>query len=331
MRVVPLILVLVVLAVTPALVGEFYTFVLTKALIFGLFALSVDLIFGYCGVLSLGQAAYFGLGAYTYTIVTKNAALWGISYIGIVAAIAVPMVLGAGIVLIGLRTWTRRDSRTAWKFEVYFAVITLAIALILETIAIVWTPVTGGLHGIINVPLITLDFPFVPGWEIDGTFEFYGFVAAICVGVYFLARRLVRSANGPVLIAIRDNAERTEFLGYNINGYRAAIFLLAAAIAGFAGALFASLDGLVAHDLFGFLLSFQVLMWVAIGGRGTLIGAFIGAIAITTADTLLSDLVRNFYLLFIGALFIAVVIFFPRGVMGFVDSARERWFTGKKA
>jgi urea transport system permease protein len=330
MRLLTAITFVVALAAMPLLIDEFLIFVLTKALIFGLFAMSVDLLFGYCGVLSLGQAAYFGLGAYTYTLVTKNLPIWGVSYVGITAAVVVSVILGILIVLIGLRTWSRRDPRTTWKLEIYFAIITLAIALIFETIVIIWTPVTGGLHGIVEVPFVNLELPLLPKWELSGAIEYYGFVAVVCVIVYYFCHRLVASPTGAVMIAVRDNPERTEFLGYNVNRYRAGIFLLAAAIAGLAGALFAPLNGLVTHDLYGFLLSFQVLMWVAIGGRGTLIGGFIGAIAITMAETLLTDLVRNLYLLFIGGLFIAVVIFFPRGVMGFVEDVRVRWTAGAR-
>ncbi len=301
-----------VLALLGLRFNDYYLELVARALLLGLFALSVDLAWGYTGILSIGQAVFFGLGAYTYTILAQRFPYPGITYAALAAAVLLPALLAVGIAFVGFHTGTH---------QIYFALITLALGLIFESVAVVWRGLTGGFDGLINIP-----FPHIvlaPGWGIliDRPLWYFYFVLLVCAGLYVLSHRLVTSPVGSVLEAIRENEERAVFLGYDTRRYKRIIFLLAAGLGGFAGALYAPLAGITSPDLFGFILSAQVVMWVAIGGRASLIGGFLGAMTLYIGEALLRDILLNFYLMIVGLAFIFVVIFFPAGFMGLVDRA----------
>lgn len=295
--------------------NEYYLELVARALLLGLFALSVDLAWGYTGILSIGQAVFFGLGAYTYTILSQRFPFPGVTYGALTASALLPALLAAGIAFVGFHTGTH---------QIYFALITLALGLIFESVAVVWRGLTGGFDGLINVP-----FPYfvlAPGWGIlvDRPQLYFYFVLIVCAVVYVLSHRLVTSPVGSVLEAIRENEERAVFLGYDTRRYKRIIFLLAAGLGGFSGALYAPIAGITSPDLFGFILSAQVVMWVAIGGRASLIGGFLGALTLYIGEALLRDVLLNFYLMIVGLAFIFVVIFFPAGFMGLVDRLAAR-------
>ncbi len=313
---------LAVLALLGLRLNEYYLELVARALLLGVFALSVDLAWGFTGILSIGQAVFFGLGAYTYTILSLRFPSPGITYAALAAAIVVPVLLATGLAFVGFHTGTH---------QIYFALITLALGLIFEAVAVVWRGLTGGFDGLINIPF--LHFPVAPGWGIivDRPQPYYYFVLAVCAVLYVLSHRLVTSPLGSVLEAIRENEERAVFLGYDTRRYKHFVFLLAAGLAGLAGALFAPIAGITSPDLFGFILSAQVVMWVAIGGRASLIGGFLGASTLYIGEALLRDVLLNFYLMIVGLVFIFVVIFFPAGFMGLVDRVARRLAAGRPA
>jgi len=306
---------LAILALLGFGLNDYYLEVVARALILGLFALSVDLAWGFTGILSIGQAVFFGLGAYTYTIISLRFPIPGITYGALAAAAVLPMVLAAAIAFVGFHTGTH---------QIYFALITLALGLIFESVAVVWRDLTGGFDGLINIPFPR--FAVAAGWSltIDRPVTYYFFVLALCAAFYVASHRLVTSPVGSVLEAIRENEERAVFLGYDTRRYKRFIFLLAAGLAGFAGAFYAPIAGITSPDLFGFILSAQVVMWVAIGGRASLIGGFLGALALYIGEALLRGVLLNFYLMIVGLVFIFVVIFFPAGFMGLVDRLAGR-------
>ena len=289
--------------------NDYYLELVARALLLGLFALSVDLAWGFTGILSIGQAVFFGLGAYTYTILSLRFPVPGITYGALAAAAVLPMVLAAAIAFVGFHTGTH---------QIYFALITLALGLIFESVAVVWRGLTGGFDGLINIPFP--HFVLAPGWGIliDRPWLYFYFVLLVCAALYVASHRLVTSPLGSVLEAIRENEERAVFLGYDTRRYKRFVFLLAAGLGGLAGALYAPVAGITSPDLFGFILSAQVVMWVAIGGRASLIGGFLGALALYIGEALLRDVLLNFYLMIVGLVFIFVVIFFPAGFMGLV-------------
>ena len=295
--------ILALLIIYPNLVDDFYIDLIAKALVLGIFGLSLDIAWGISGILSLGQGAFFGLGAYTYTLFVKNLQLPGSSLLSLALAIVLPAILAGFIAYPAFRRGAH---------EVYFAIITMAVSLVFAQIAVVWYRFTGGSDGIPNVP----SFNF--GIRLDEPLKFYYFVLLICVGCYLATRRIVRSPFGRVLEAIKENEERVEFLGYNVTGYKVTIFLISGAFAGLGGSLYASLNGIVFPDLFGLLLSAQVIIWVTIGGRGTLLGAFLGALLVNPIESIVGSVSFRFYLLVMGGLFIFIVISFPQGIMGFL-------------
>jgi len=306
---------LAVLALLGLRFNDYYLELVARALLLGLFALSVDLTWGYTGILSIGQAVFFGLGAYTYTILAQRFPFSGITYLALAAAFLLPALLAVGIAFVGFHTGTH---------QIYFALITLALGLIFESVAVVWRGLTGGFDGLINVPFPY--FALAPGWGllVDQPRRSFYFVLIVCAVCYVVSHRLVTSPVGSVLEAIRENEERAVFLGYDTRRYKRIVFLLAAGLGGFAGALYAPIAGITSPDLFGFILSAQVVMWVAIGGRASLIGGFLGAMTLYIGEALLREKLLNFYLMIVGLAFIFVVIFFPAGFMGLVGRLARR-------
>lgn len=302
-------LVVAALVFYPLMVDDFYIEIFSKALIFGIYALSVDILWGYTGIFTLGHAAFFGLGAYTYTITTQNLNFQGTTYLAIVLAVVLPVILA---MILGFACFY------SGTHEVYFVIVTLAIATIFEKTAQVWDSVTGGFNGLINIPYMKVDLPLKTLFVFDRTIKIYYLVAASSILVYLFGRRLVDSPAGRVMQAVRENPTRTEFLGYEVTRYRLYALMLSAAIAGFSGALFAPLNGIVSTDLFGFVLSASAVMWVAIGGIGTLVGAFLGAVFMNISESLLGGLFVKIYLLMMGSIFVLVVIFFPKGMAEFI-------------
>lgn len=293
----------------PFFTSIYYIDMVSKALIMGLFAISMDLIWGYTGILNMGHAALLGLGSYTFVLVLKHVHGFNPSYLGVAMAIVLPMALAF---IIGLVTFVSRTT------EVYFAIITLAIGLLLEKITMVWYSFTGGYNGIMNFPPLHVTIPGGLTLSLNSRLKYYYFVLSVCAILFMFCRKLVRSPFGKVLIAIRDNEQRTALIGYNTNKYKIIIYVISAGIAGLSGAMLAPVNGIVFPGLFGLMLSAQVLICVAVGGRGTLVGAFGGAVFITMLETLLSDVSVMAYLIVLGIIFILIVLFLPQGLAGVV-------------
>jgi urea ABC transporter permease protein UrtC len=283
---------------------------MSKALIMGIFALSLDLIWGYTGILNLGHAAFFGLGAYSFVLMAKGISTFDPTYVSLLLSIIIPMALA---LIIGFVTFI---SGTA---EIYFALITLSVSLLLEKIALVWYGFTGGSNGIINIPLFKFNIPRVGTLALDEPMKYYYFVIAVVLILLFISKRIVNSPFGNVLIAIRENEQRTAVIGYNTTKYKLAIYCISAGIAGLSGAMFGQLNGIVDPSLFGMLVSAQVLIWVAVGGRGTLFGALLGATGVNLLESSLSDVSIMAYLIVLGLVFLLVVLLLPQGFAGFIQ------------
>lgn len=297
----------VLLAGVPLVANGYQLDLLSTALIYGLFAMSLDLIWGYTGILNLGHGVFFGLGAYASAMVMKGFDLFNPTLPAFLAAIALPMALAF---LLGCAAFF------SGTVEVYFAIITLAVSLMFEKVVIVSYDFTGGSNGIINIPYYSLGPSLEEGLILDQPALFFYFVLGVVLLCFLLARKIVTSPFGRVLEAIRENSVRTGVLGYNVVKYKLIIFVISGGIAGLAGALFAPVSGIVYPALFGIILSASVLIWVAVGGRGTLVGAFIGALVIKLGEAYLSDVLVTAYLIIIGALFVVVVVLLPSGLAG---------------
>lgn len=280
----------------------------TLLAIWSLFALSLGLMWGYAGILSFGHAAYFGLGAYTYAITAMNT---GESTGALLLAILLPAFVAA---VIGAMMFYGRIS------DVYMGVITLVFALILAKFMgatagdayHIGNARLGGFNGIPAFPI--LNVPGDTSIQIFGTALYY--VVVVCLlGCYLLARWVLSSAFGRVLLGIRENEARVELLGYNAPAYKTAIFSLTAAMAGLAGCLFANWAEIVTPTLFGLGQSVEVIIWVVAGGLGTLIGPVLGAVLLGTLKLLLGQQTLIDNSLVLGAILILVVLLLPRGLV----------------
>jgi len=277
-----------------------------RILVWGLFGLGFDLLFGFTGLLSFGQSAFFGTGgmvaAYLLTRMGFPDVI-GALLIGMVAAAIVGYFIG----LIALR-----------RTGIYFAMITVAIAEVFYFVE--FNPLadwTGGENGLPGVPmphivLGPIDLNFNGGWSL---YQFFG----ICyfIGIV-IALRIVRSPFGAILRAIRDNPERAAAVGHNIHGYKLTAFIIAAAYAGFAGGLLGVLQSFMPPDAFTFATSGQLVMQTAIGGTGTLVGPLLGA----ATWLFLQDFLQSAtplgaaWKLVLGVIFVLLIIFLRRGIAG---------------
>jgi branched-chain amino acid transport system permease protein len=306
----------------------------TVYLILAILALSLAVVWGYGGILCFGQSAFFGLGAYAYAIAMFNI---GESTIPFVLAIALPAAYAA---LLGYFMFYGRIS------DVYLGVITLTVTLILFNAVNstagpeyrIGEARLGGFNGIPSIP--PLNWPGVPDSALDLNDLFYVSIVLL-LAVYFGLRWLLVSRFGRVMVAIRENEQRTGFLGYDARLYKLGTFALGGALAGLAGCLFANWGAFVSPTIFGLGQSAQIIIWVIVGGRGTLIGPVVGCIAIqwltaylgsaqlskasltqivgpTVANVLSSTLgIADFSNtnLVLGAVLLAFVLLVPRGVM----------------
>jgi urea ABC transporter permease protein UrtC len=294
----------------PVFVKEYVAFLAAQYYLYALLGLSLGLIWGYAGILSFGQAAFFGLGAYVMT--------WSFEYVFVpgvnpayVALVLVPIVTGGLAALLGLFLFYS-DVK-----DVYFVIITLALSVILEQLGVSVTSIFGGFNGI-YLPRMSLSVPGVFSYQLSNDRLFYYLPLLALGGGYMVCRRLVDSDFGETLVAIRENEERTKSLGYNTARYKTQVFAVSGALAGIAGALFATLAQFVSPPLTGFVLSTEVVIWVAVGGRELLLGAIVGSIVVNAASTVLSSAIATQYILVLGLIFIAVVVTFRKGIMGYV-------------
>ena len=292
-------LTVVVLAVLPWVLARHQLSLLTDLLIFGLFALSLDLIMGCTGMVSFGHAAYFGLGAYGSALVLIHFGQ------------PIPVALLAGAALAGLVA-----APVGWfstrATGIYFAMLTLAFAQLLYTVAYKWRDLTGGSDGIAGVPKTAL---YWGGPSLASPRAFYLVVAVALVVSFLLCRALARSPFGRALQAIRENERRFIALGRDPRPFKLLVFIIAAVFAGLAGALFAPFRGFASPEVMFWVLSGQGLMMVITGGIGTLVGPIVGAMVFILVQEVLSTYTEH-WMIFTGLIFVLIVIFLPGGLVG---------------
>lgn len=291
---------LVGLIVFPSFGSSFYTEMVAKILILGIFAMSLDLLVGYTGLVSLGHAAYFGIAAYTVALLTPKydpANFWIALPAAVLAAAAAAFVIG----LFVLRTK-----------GIYFIMVTLAFA---QMVYFIFhdTALGGGSDGIyVNFkPDAT-----IAGWQpfnLDEPMQLYYFVVAALVAVFVFLTLVLRSPFGKVLVGIRSNEHRMQSLGYATFRYKLAAFTLAGGLAGVAGFLYAVLFGFVTPEYLSWHQSGNVLMMVILGGMGNLAGAVIGAFAFIGLQEMFADWTKHWQLL-MGGVIVAAVLFMPGGL-----------------
>jgi branched-chain amino acid transport system permease protein len=291
---------IVFFAVFPFLVP--YHALATQVLIFGLFALGFNLLFGYTGLLSFGHAAYYGLGAYGTGLALaklKLTSLWLALALGLATA-----VIGGAI--IGFFCLRRRG--------IYFAMLTLAFAQMLYFIAFHAADLTGGDDGLRGIPLHPLGLPGV-SLSLRDPLAFYFFAYVLVVLAVAGLKRILDSPFGAVLQAIRENSDRATACGYDINRIKLLSFVFSALFAGLAGGLDALRLTVVPVEALFYTTSAQVVIMTLLGGAGTFFGPFVGAATFLVLADRLSIFIE-FWPLVIGVIFMGFVLFLPRGIWG---------------
>lgn len=297
--------VFVILALVFAVIAQAYDDVFffrlaTEALIYGGFAMGVDLLLGFGGLLSLGHALFFGLGAYTSAVVLKEVApsFW--------LALAVTLCVGTLVsVLAGIIAIRARG--------VYFALITFGMAEVLAK-AVFNTQELGGSDGIIGVPIIKANFLFF-SVDTSNAAHFFLLVLVVIMTFYFALEALLRTPFGRLVVAIKANEDRVPFLGFNSQHYKLGAFVIAANVTALSGALYPMLRGFVSPELLYFHSSGNAVITVILGGVGTLVGPLYGSVILTALKSIVGSFTEH-HLIVIGLLFMCSVVFLPKGLMG---------------
>jgi branched-chain amino acid transport system permease protein len=284
----------------------------TNMLILSLLAISFDLCWGYSGIMSFGQALFFGVASYVIALVGRDL---GFSQL----LLTLPLAMLVGFVLSLLFAFFLLLGRKS-PTMIFVALGTLAGAYAAERLVSGWQYVGAG-NGLSSVKLMQFgSYEFVEGMD------FYFVVLALLVVVYVLCRTMVRSQFGLVLAGMRQNEDRLAFFGYRVQMYKAAAFALAGAIAGLAGGLYAYHQGFTGPSNMGPSLSTVAVLFSLFGGTGTLIGPILGTVAIEGVSYFLSgsDSVKQYWPILLGVLLLLVVTFKPSGLLGFFVTRRER-------
>ncbi|UEM19164.1 ATP-binding cassette domain-containing protein [Skermanella mucosa] len=297
---------LIIIGTAPLYLGTYMTNILTRALFLAALALTVDLVWGYAGVLTFGQSAFFGIGAYACALVFTH---WGFGPGWAIAALA------AGIAVAMVTAWlTGLLSFYHGASPLYSSIVTLALPIVLVQVIFSGGRFTGSSSGLSGFPTYY--------WSIDTWFWIAG---VFLVAVGSVAWLFVRSDYGRILVAIRENEDRCAYLGIPVSRIKTGLFVACAGIAAVAGFGYAAFSNVVAPELAGFLLGTESLIWVALGGRGTLIGPILGTIGIDVTSSYLSGNLPFLWNFIVGVTFVVVIILLPNGVASLVTGAWRRY------
>lgn len=291
----------ILLFVAPLVMPTYWIMVLTEILILGLMALSFNLLFGFTGLLSFGQGAFFGLGAYAAALLLKNGYdnLFLIILAGMLVAFLCSLVVGFLSV--------RLD-------EIFFAMITLGFGMMFFSIAHNWIGVTGGSDGL---PVFSLPSLNMFGTEL--TFyapnNMYYLVLVLVVLGSFLLWLIVHSPFGLILKALRENKQRVSFVGGNVNRLRIVAFSISGAFTGLAGVLFCLFNNMATPEFMHWSFSAKPVIMTIIGGAGVFLGPLFGAGIFFVLEQIIIQFTEN-WMLFLGIILVPIVLFFPNGVFG---------------
>lgn len=287
---------------------SFYLRLATEALIFGGLALSVDLLLGIVGLLSLGQALYFGLGAYLSALILKEIApsFW----------LAIFLVLGASALIGYIASFIALRSK-----GVYFALITFGLAQVVAK-AVYNTRALGASDGLIGVPVIQVWTPF-GSLDTANPAILFSLTLAIILLLYYLVKYFLDTPIGGVWRGIRSNEHRLSFIGIDSTGPKRFAFVIAAIVAAVSGAMYPILRGFVSPELIYFAVSGNAVITVVLGGVGTLIGALLGSVLLTALKSVISTITAHHHIV-IGLIFVFVVIAAPSGLVGWLRKSLEK-------
>lgn len=303
------------LGLLPVVTRGYLIYLVPQYLLFGILAMSLGLLWGSAGIVSFGQAAFFAIGGYGMGIVMQHVDLgpWG-GYAGLlcgpIAGALVALIAGYFLFSAGVKT----D---------YFVLITLALSIIVEQIAVSQSEITGGFNGMF-VDRMSLAFGPLGVVSFRDDTALYYLILPITVVIYLGLMALKQSRFGKLLVGVRENEDRMTALGYNVAFYKTAVFTLSGGVAGFAGALYSTHANFISPSLAGVLFSTEVVVWVAIGGRLSLFGALAGGVLVSVLSIYLSSISPQYWQLTLGFVFILVIVFFKRGLAGVFVQLKDR-------
>jgi urea transport system permease protein len=333
----------VILVVLPLLLDNFRLNLVGKYLTYAFAAVGLVLCWGYTGILSLGQGVFFGLGGYCMAMFLKleassvaNTKIQSTPGIPdfmdwnqitelpffwvpfkslpftLIAIVAVPMLMAF---IVSVAMFKRRVG------GVYFAIITQALAAVMTILIVGQQGYTGGINGITDLRTLL-------GWDIrtdHAKFVLYFVCSGLLLGSMVLARAVIRSKLGRILVAVRDKEDRVRFSGYDVANFKIFIFCLASGIAAIGGAMFTLQVGFMSPSFVGIVPSIDMVIFCAVGGRHSLVGAVIGTLLVNWGKTLFSESFPELWLFAMGGLFIAIVLAFPRGLAGLMTDQILPW------
>jgi branched-chain amino acid transport system permease protein len=297
--------VIIGLGLAPFVLSLFHLNLLSEILILAIFALSLNILVGFTGLVSLGHAAFFGVGAYTAGLVAQNISSNLIVSLGlaIVLSVIVAAIIGAFCMKVS---------------GFYFLMLTLAFSQMIYSFIYQSTNLTGGSNGLTGIPWVTLG-----GFQFSNAVYIFYLVLGVFFVIYAGLRVLVKSPFGQVLIGIRENETRVKSMGYNTNLYKYAAFVLAGGLGGLSGSLYTYFNGFIAPSDVYWTMSGAVLIMVLIGGAGTMLGPVLGAALIVSLETIVSSY-TDLWMLIVGAVFIIFVVFLPKGIVGIGQSVYQK-------
>lgn len=327
-------IIFIFLCLAPLFLSDFRINLLGKFVPYAILALGIDLIWGYTGILSLGHGVYFGLGAYCMAMYLKLESSGGrvpdfMSWSGqeilpwfwkpfasapfaLTMAMLIPVLVA---LIIGYLTFKNRIR------GVYFSILTQALSIIFVVLFIGQQAYTGGTNGITN-------FKTIFGFSLSDAstkLGLYYIAVLLLLAAYLFCKFIIDRRIGRVLIAIRDGENRIRFSGYDPADYKVFVYAISAGLAGLAGAIFVPQVGIISPAEMGIVPSIEMVSWVAIGGRGTLTGAIIGAVLVNSLKSVVSENFPDIWSYFIGIAFIAVVIIMPSGLVGVYQQIKKVW------
>jgi branched-chain amino acid transport system permease protein len=298
-------LVLLALLALPFLLTDYPRALISEIFIFAIFAMSLDLLLGFTGLMSLGHAAFFGLGAYAVAVLGTQ---FGVNaWFGVAAGV---VVAGCGAALIGFFC-----VRTG---GIPFLMLTLAFSQLVFSVALKWRDVTGGSDGI-----AIAERPGFLGYDLSHSLVMYFMALSFFAMTYWGLRRLLNAPLGHAFVGIRENEQRMMAIGYPTRAYKLLSFTIAGAIAGLAGGLYAIFNGFISADAVYWTASGDILIMTMLGGAGTLIGPALGAAIVLLMKNVVSSYSEH-WLAIIGITFICCVMFFPGGLWGGLQNVRWR-------
>ncbi len=278
-------------------------------MIFSIYAMAFDLLFGISNQLSIGQAMFFGVGAYGVLLpaLRMGVGLWAAMLMALTLCLTLALVLGPLAVRLS---------------EAYFVIITIIFGMIFYFLAMSWTWLTGGSDGLtFEVPPITLGFI---SYSVYDPIANYYFTLTFFIIVYFILKRIMDSPLGMILVSIRESEERTKFLGYDVVRYKLTAYVISAIFTGLSGALYAIRCRYASAEYFSIFISVEPIIWTLIGGAGTLVGPIVGVALLTPIAYYISALWKH-YLIIVGLIMVLIFRFSPKGIMGYIVSKIRRW------